>query len=289
MHCSEHIFEQVAEAYRRIRNTVRFMLTNLQDFDPATDALAPAQMRELDRWVLLRLNDVVKRMTQAFDNWDLHLFYHDLHGFCANDLSAFYLDVLKDTLYTSLPDSPERRSAQTALWHLLLAITKMCAPVLTFTADEVWQHCRKLDDRLPVSVQLADWPVVLDQFEDEPLRERWAQLLRIRRAVTGALERAKDGGVIDQPLSAEVTIRAPEQDLALLSSFGDQLSELFVVSAVEAKSQSERSKGLAVEVTLAAGGKCERCWLHSESVGSRPDHPTLCARCAQRVNIWPGP
>ncbi len=289
MHCSEHIFAQVAEAYRRIRNTVRFMLTNLGDFDPATDALAPAQMRELDRWILLRLNDLVKRMTRAFDNWDLHLFYHDLHGFCANDLSAFYLDVLKDTLYTSLPDSPDRRSAQTALWHLLLAITKMCAPVLTFTADEVWQHCRGLDDSLPVSVQLADWPAVVEQFEDEALRERWTQLLRIRRDVTGALERAKDDGDIDQPLSAQVTIYAPGSDLALLSSFGDQLSELFVVSAVEVKLQSERTEELAVEVMPAPGEKCDRCWLHSESVGTRPDHPTLCDRCAERVNNWPGP
>ncbi|GAF80538.1 unnamed protein product, partial [marine sediment metagenome] len=129
MHLTDEIFQQVADAYRRIRNTVRFLLANLRDFDPAADALAPEQMREIDRWALLRLNRVVKRMTEAFDRWDLHLFYHDVHGFCANDLSAFYLNVLKDTLYTDLPDSSARRSAQTALWQLLLALTKMTAPV----------------------------------------------------------------------------------------------------------------------------------------------------------------
>ncbi len=288
MHCSEHIFGQVAEAYRRIRNTVRFMLTNLQDFNPEADALAPAQMRELDRWILLRLNEIVERMTTAFDNWDWHLFYHDLHAFCATDLSAFYLDVLKDTLYTDLPDSPARRSAQTALWELLLALTKMIAPVLSFTADEVWQQCRKLDASLPASVQLADWPVVDEQFEDAQLRERWAQLLNVRRQVTSALEQAKDKGKIDQPLSAAVTIDAPEEELALLSSFGAQLKELFVVSSVAVRGHAGSDEELVVEVIQAPGEKCGRCWLRSESVGTQEGHPTLCTRCAKRVKLWRG-
>ncbi len=288
MHCSEHIFGQVAEAYRRIRNTARFMLTNLQDFDPASDAVAPTQMREVDRWILLQLNEVVARMTTAFDNWDLHLFYHDVHGFCANELSSFYLDVLKDTLYTDLPDSPARRSAQTALWRLLLALTKMMAPVLTFTADEIWQQCRQLDESLPLSVQLADWPEVDEQFADEELGARWEQLLRIRRQVTSALEQAKDNGEIDQPLSTAVTVCAPEHEAALLSSFGDELQELFVVSQARIAGQSNNSEEVRVEVRRAPGEKCERCWLVAESVGTRGDHPSLCARCAERVSNWPG-
>ncbi len=215
---SDEILARISEGYRRIRNTLRFLLGSIGDFSDS-DAVPYARLEEIDRWALHRFNKLVGRVRTAYDDYRFHVVYHSIYNFCAVDMSSFYLDVLKDTLYTSLPDSPDRRSAQTALWHLLLAITKMCAPVLTFTADEVWQHCRKRDGSLPISVQLADWPVVVEQFEDEALRERWAQLLRIRRDVTGALEQAKENGAIDQPLSAQVTICAPEQDLALL--FGE--------------------------------------------------------------------
>jgi len=288
MHYSEDILQQVAEAYRRIRNTARFMLANLQDFDPATDALAPEQMREIDRWALLRLNRVVRRMTEAFDRWDLHLFYHDVHGFCANDLSAFYLNVLKDTLYTDLPDSPARRSAQTALWQLLLAITKMIAPTLTFTADEIWEYCRAIDLSLPISAQLADWPRVDERFEDEELRTRWDRLMQIRTQVSAALEQAKESGEIDQPLTAAVTIYATEDEQQLLESFGDDLRMIFVVSAAQVRPLAEGMSELQVEVAQAHGEKCERCWLCDEDIGISPEHPTLCPRCAQRVNQWPG-
>ncbi len=287
MHLTAEIFEQVAEAYRRIRNTVRFLLANLQDFNPATDSCEPEQMREIDRWALLRLNRIVKRMTKAFDRWDLHLFYHDVHSFCANDLSAFYLNVRKDTLYTDLPNSSARRSAQTALWQLLLTLTKMMAPVLTFTADEIWQHCRDIDPSLPISVQLADWPQADERFEDEELGTRWERLLQIRTQVSAALERAKTNGQIDQPLSAAVTIYAPEDTRKLLKSLEDDLRMVFVVSATKVKPLAEGMDELQIEVTQARGKKCERCWLYDEGIGTDPDHPTLCPRCAQRVNQWP--
>lgn len=296
MHCSQHIFEQVAEAYRRMRNTLRFMLANVGDFDPHTDAVPPEKMREIDRWILMRLNHVIRRMTQAFDRWDLHLFYHDIHGFCATDLSAFYLDVLKDTLYTDLPDSLARRSAQTALWRLLLALTGMIAPALTFTADEVWQQCRQLDPNLPESVQLTDWPEPDEEFDDTDLEERWSRLLRIREQVNSALEQAKAAGEIDQPLEAYVAIRAPDEELKLLNSFADNLKEVFIVSQVEVHGydcgpgDSEKTRriveqigGLGVNVTQAPGEKCERCWMCSETVGTVAKHPTICRRCALRV------
>ena len=244
-------------------------------------------MREIDRWALLRLNQIIGRMTEAFDRWDLHLFYHDVHGFCAHTLSAVYLDVLKDTLYTDLPDSPARHSAQTALWRLLLVLTKMIAPVLTFTADEIWQHCRELDPSLPVSVQLTDWPDVDPSFEDEALDSRWQQLLEMRANVTAALEQAKDEGRIDQPLGAAVTIGAPEKQRQLLESYGEDLRMLFVVSQVDVQPLAEGSGQLQVEVAPALGEKCERCWLHDEDVGLLEAHPTLCPRCAERVSQWP--
>ncbi len=287
MHLTDEIFQQVADAYRRIRNTLRFLLANLQDFDPATDSQPSEQMREIDRWVLLRLNRIVRRMTEAFDRWDLHLFYHDVHGFCTNDLSAFYLNVLKDTLYTDLPDSPARRSAQTALWQLLLALTKMIAPVLTFTADEVWAYCRIIDPSLPVSVQLTDWPRQDERFEDEELARRWERLMQIRTHVSAALEQAKENGEIDQPLSAAVTIYASGDDQEILQSLGDDLRTIFVVSAAQVRPPAQGMNGLHIEVALAPGEKCERCWLYDENIGANPQYPTLCPRCAQRVDQWP--
>jgi len=222
-------------------------------------------------------------MTHAFDQWDLHLFYHDVHGFCATDLSAFYLDVLKDTLYTDLPDSPARRSAQTALWRLLLGITGMIAPVLTFTADEVWQECRKLDEKLPESIQLTDWPEPDARFDDADLQQRWNRLLRIREEVNRALEQVKAAGQIDQPLEADVSIYAPAEELKLLNSFPDTLKEILIVSEVEVDEQRPETNSLSVEVTTAAGDKCERCWMRSATVGTVAAHPTICRRCAQRV------
>ncbi len=289
MHCSPHIFQQVAEAYRRIRNTLRFMLTNVGDFDPHTDAVPSEKMREIDRWILMRLNHIIRRMTQAFDRWNLHLFYHDIHGFCATDLSAFYLDVLKDTLYTDLPDSLARRSAQTALWRLLLALTGMTASVLTFTADEVWQHLRKRDGSLPESVQLTDWPEPDEQFDDTDLEARWGRLLHIREQVNSALEQAKAAGEIDQPLEAHIAICARDEELRLLKSFADNLKEIFIVSQVGVYSQPDEAGELQVEATQAQGDKCERCWMRSETVGAVANHPTLCRRCAQRVERFTAP
>ncbi len=287
MYCTQDIFKQVADAYRRIRNTARFMLANLQDFDPRTDAVAPGEMLELDRWALMRTGQVVERMTRAFDNWDLHLFYHDVHGFCVTDLSAFYLDVLKDILYTSAPEAVERRSAQSAMWQILLALTKMMAPVLTFTAEEIWQECRKLDATLPESVQLADWPEA--PAADAELGRRWDRFLQMRDVVLAAIEEARKGGELDNPLEARVTIYTTPRTSEFLSTFGDFLPGLFIVSAVEVRPAEESPVALdefaemSAVATLATGEKCGRCWMRSDTVGQVSAHPEICARCAQRV------
>jgi isoleucyl-tRNA synthetase len=294
MFASDQIYEQVADAYRRIRNTCRFMLQNLADFDPQKDRVPYAEMREVDKWALSRLNWLVDRMTKAFDDWDWHLFYHDVHGFCATDLSAFYLDVLKDTLYTDLPDSTARRSAQTALWELLIAITKIMAPVLTYTADEIWKYCRELDGTLPLSVHLADWPTVDLRWQDEALASRWEGILGVRDEVLAALERAKNGGVVERPLDAQVDIYASESLRAALAAVSDDLAGLLIVSGVRVLADSERPEGLEqasesapegvwVAISPAAGEKCGRCWMRQETVGANDGHPTLCARCADRV------
>ncbi|NLO74019.1 MAG: isoleucine--tRNA ligase [candidate division WS1 bacterium] len=279
MFYSEAILEQVADAYRRIRNTLRFLLTNLQDFEPSTQSVGWEKLRELDRWALVQLGRLRGRVTEAFDNWDLHLYYHEVHSFCARELSAFYLDVLKDTLYTDLPDSAARRSAQTVMWQILQALTIMSAPVLTFTAEEVWQQARKLDPSLPLSVQMAYWPEASTDADPTWLA-RWDRLLEIREEVLLALEQAKAAGVVRKPLEAKVSLGANQQDLELLREYEEQLSELFIVSEVELR---ESAEGLGVSAERAEGEKCGRCWMRKPEVGREPDHPELCARCASRV------
>jgi isoleucyl-tRNA synthetase len=309
MFFSEAILEQVADAYRRIRNTLRFLLTNLQDFNPVTDSVPVEEMREIDRWALGKTADLVERVTRGFDDWDLHLFYHYLHAFCARELSAFYLDVLKDTLYTDLPDSPARRSAQTALWRILQALVIMSAPVLTFTAEEAWQQCRRLDESLPLSVQMADWPggptplppslkgggeerphprlplwaqtpLAGEVGADEDLMARWDRLMAIREQVMVALEEAKQVGAVKKPLEAHVQLRASGPDLELLRQYEPELPGLFIVSEV---SLEEAPGELAVEARAGQGEKCNRCWMRLPGVGSDQEYPDLCPRCAGRV------
>ncbi|MEN6345313.1 MAG: isoleucine--tRNA ligase [Armatimonadia bacterium] len=288
MFCTEDIFQQVADAYRRIRNTARFMLQNLQDFNPATDSVPEPEMREFDRWALMRMSQLAARMTAAFDEWDLHLFYHDLHAFCATDLSAIYLDVLKDNLYTNRADAPERRSAQTALWQMLLALTKMMAPVLTFTAEEIWQHCRKLDPELPESVQLADWPEPMPANEE--FAARWEKMLAVRGVVMASLEAARGAGDVENPIEARVDLYSDGPTRDFLRSFGDTLPSLFIVSAVElhdvadAPVEVAEHVGVAAVAKVAEGDKCPRCWTRSTTVGADTTYPELCARCAGRVS-----
>jgi len=287
MYCTEDIFKQVADAYRRIRNTARFMLANLQDFDPRKDAVAPGDMTELDRWAIMRTGQLAERMTRAFDNWDLHLFYHDLHGFCVTELSSFYLDVLKDILYTNVPSAHQRRSAQTAMWSILLDLTKMMAPVLTFTSEEIWQECRKLDARLPESVQLADWPT--PQAQAPELSERFDKLLQVRDVVLSAIEEARKAEAFDNPLEADVTLYATPEMQRFLGSFGDELAGLFIVSSVHTAPAEgsdvplDEFAGVGAVARLADGEKCARCWTRSVTVGEVELHPQICARCAARI------
>ncbi|MBU0609256.1 MAG: isoleucine--tRNA ligase, partial [Armatimonadetes bacterium] len=289
MYAAESIYEQVADAYKKIRFTCRFMLQNLADFDPATDAVAYADLLEVDRWALSRLHWLCGRMTEAFDNWSLHLFYHEVHAFCATDLSAFYLNVLKDRLYTELPGSQVRRSAQTALWEILMVLVKIIAPVLTFTSEEIWQHCRKLDERLPISVQLADWPEPPAQWREGALEERWGIVTQVRDGVLMVLEMLKKNGVCDNPQEATVKLQVPAEGAEALQKCSQgselQLATLMGVSSVTVETTEEPHlrmlpADVAANVSVLAtfgtfvatawrseGDKCGRCWMTLPSVG----------------------
>lgn len=280
---SDNILNQISEVYRKIRNTLRFLLGNLSDFDPAQDRVDPAAMNELDRFALLRLQRMIDRVVKAYDNYEFHTVYQAVHHFCAVEMSAFYLDILKDRLYASAPEDPARRAAQTVLYDALTAITKLIAPILPHTADEVWRYIPGTS--LP-SVQLAELPPVNEALLDEVLESKWEKFSALRDDVLKALEDARKEKRIGNSLSAAVHLYPDADTRQLLEGF-DALETLFIVSQVKvheagsaAPEGAHQFKGLAVQVALAEGEKCERCWIVTPEVGSDAEHPTICRRCS---------
>ncbi|VBB46208.1 isoleucyl-tRNA synthetase [uncultured Desulfatiglans sp.] len=285
---SEEILQRLTEAYRRIRNTCRFLIGNLYDFDPAVDRVPREDMAELDQWALHRLQDLSRRILKAYEDCEFHIVYHGLHNFCVLDLSSLYLDIIKDRLYTSPPRSQARRSAQTAMQIILDALVRLMAPVLSFTAEEIWQYLK--GDREP-SVH-ADCFAPLDEaFSNPDLAERWDRIMAVRREVTKALELARKEKRIGHSLDAVVTLGLGENLMELLSAYREELRSVFIVSEVQLASaadldsvpESEAVPGLRVLVGPSEQAKCERCWVHDASVGEADAHPTLCRRCLQAI------
>ncbi|NLY51111.1 MAG: isoleucine--tRNA ligase [Firmicutes bacterium] len=283
---SREILLQLAEVYRKIRNTARFLLGNLADFDPAKDTIPYSELEELDRWALLALARLTEKVTAAYENYEYHHLYHALHNFCAIDMSAFYLDVIKDRLYCSTPTARERRAAQTVLYEVLTTLVRLMAPVLTFTAEEIWEYVPD-DGTKEKSVQLTAWPEVKSEYLDVELESRWEQLLAVRAGVAKALEAARQEGLIGTSLRACVDLWFPQQlseTYTLLKKYEEFLPTLFIVSQVNlhgpedgAGSETKELEGFAGAgclVSLAAGEKCERCWMYHEGV-----EDGVCPRC----------
>ena len=282
---SEEILQRLTEAYRRIRNTCRFILGNLHDFDPASECVPYAQMHELDRWILHRLQDLTERVLKAYDRFEFHPVFHSLHNFCVLDLSSFYLDIIKDRLYVSSKKSSARKSAQTALQEILEALVRLMAPILSFTAEEIWQHMKNTA-RSP-SVHMETFMSVKEEYKDPALAERWESLLSVRKEVTKALEIERRERRIGHSLDAAVTLGLPENLFAALEPFQGQLRDLFIVSsvtlvsseAVDGGYESEDIKELKVLAKPSHDPKCERCWVHDATVGQDADQPGICERC----------
>ena len=281
----DEMLTRVTEAYRRIRNTFRFILGNISDFDPDADAVPYAEMDELDRFALHRLQEVLADVTAAYESYEFHKVYYGVHYYCSVDLSSFYLDILKDRLYASGRHSRERRSAQTALYEILSALIRMMAPILVHTAEEAWQAMPRWGLEPGIhkeeSVHLAHFPTVRQDWMDAGLAQRWARILEVRDRVLAALEEARQSGKIGKPLESKVTIAAPDELYALLEPYAGTLPAVMIVSQVAL----ERSQSGDIEVRVDApeGEKCARCWLVLQSVGSNADHPQLCNRCAAAI------
>src|SRR5256712_2035440 len=291
MRLSQEIRARNAEAYRKIRNTCRYLLGNLYDFDPRSHAVAPRDMEEIDRWALRQLNTVVAGVRSAYERYEFHLATQAIHRFSTVTLSALYLDVLKDRLYTSPPDARPRRSAQTALRLVLDALTRLMAPVLCFTAEEVWQTLRGSDARNAIeeSIHTLEFPRALDLPPDEGIDERWDRLLEVREVVLKSLEVARGEGRIGNSLEAHVLLEAEGGRFALLQRYAGFLADLFIVSevtlgrATTPADPSQQTPPLSVRVDRAQGTKCERCWHITTDVGRDSGFRTLCARCVRAV------
>ncbi|MGI6555529.1 MAG: isoleucine--tRNA ligase [Bacillota bacterium] len=288
---SDNIMKQMSEAYRKIRNTCRFLLGNLYDYKPGENDVSYGELLELDRWALLRLQRLVQKVTDAYNKYEFHRVYHDVHNFCVSDMSAFYLNILKDRLYISAADSIERRSAQTVMYSILETLVKLLAPVLAFTTEEIWTFMPKKEG-MPESVQLTDWPQVNQEYIDTELERKWEKIIEVREYVVDALEIARNEKQIRDSLEACIDLYAAEDLYKFLQPLEPELSTLFIVSQTHLHGPEEDVPGgatkeygdLVVKVSAAEGDKCERCWMYSDYVGKSNEHPTLCKRCEEIVS-----
>jgi isoleucyl-tRNA synthetase len=290
MRLSPEILTRSADAYRKIRNTCRYILGNLADFDPR-DARPLASLPEIDRWALLQFDAMRDRVVQAYEDYQFHVAMQTLHRFCTVTLSSQYLDILKDRLYTSLPSSPERRAAQTAIHRILDGVVRLMAPVLSFTAEETWQALRRRPESQPLegSIHVEEFPAASGVAADADLLARFDRLFEVREDVLKALEVARAAGTIGNGLEAEVTLEVPADLEPLLERHARDLPAIFIVSSValgaaaDGAHASARFPGLRVSVRPASGTKCERCWMVTPDVGSDAGWASLCARCARAV------
>ncbi len=282
---SQEILTHLIEAYRKIRNTCRFLLSNLYDFDAVQHRVPYDQLPELDRWALTRLGELIPRVRQAYEDFEFHTIFHALNNFCSVDLSAVYLDILKDRLYTFHKDAHERRSSQTVLYDVLVAMTKLMAPVLSFTAEEVW---RTLSTQMPglsaaKSVHLAAFPESDPSWRNPELTARWEELLAHRSRVQGVLEESRREKTIGSSLEAHVRIEADAETFRFLQRYEPDLSTIFIVSKVTLVQSVGGREPVRVTVSKSQAGKCERCWNYREAVGTDAAHPTLCDRCLEAI------
>jgi isoleucyl-tRNA synthetase len=279
---SPTILTRLVEAYRKLRNTFRYMLGNLSDFTPQQDGVAAEEMHEIDQWILVRAEDLTARCRAWYKNFEFHKVYHAVYAFATVDLSSIYFDVLKDRLYTSAKKSKARRSAQSALYRLLDALVRLLAPIVSFTAEEVWTHMNREGS---VHTAYFPEPSELTAGLGDAARKRaanWDRLIEVRDLVLKSLEAARNDKLIGAPLEARLRLSAPTDLLPLLEQYAWELPGLFIVSQVDLEPAPANALGVSVE--RAGGQKCERCWKYTSDVGADPRFPTVCSSCAGSID-----
>ena len=278
---SQDILKQLSDAYRKIRNTARFILSNLGDFNPDTDSVSVEKLDGIDKWAMARMDEIIEKCKAAYDKFDFHIVYSTMRDFCTIDLSNFYLDILKDRLYVEKADSESRRAAQTVIYNILRTMTLYLAPVISFTAEEIWGYMPRSEKDDAESVFFNRMPEKSGVSADEEFMEKWEKIDELRDIVNKALEEARGQKLIGKSLEAKVTLNCGRDWYEFAKSVESDLVSAFIVSAVDV--EKSEFDGVNVKVEVAPGEKCERCWTHSDTVGKCAEHPTLCARCAEIV------
>ena len=277
---SDNIIKQVTEVYRKLRNTARYMLGNLSDYNP-DKPVAYKDLLEIDKWALTRLNKLIRSCTKAYDEYSFHDAYHAVNQFCVVDMSAIYLDVIKDRLYTFKADSLDRRAAQTTMYEILSALVRILAPMTCFTAEEIWKYMPHKKGENKESVMLEYYPKANPEYDDEKLAKEWDELIKVKDVVAKELELARADKKIGLSLQAAVVVNAPKESFKFLKSKEALLQDLCIVS--DLKVEESKSKEVTAEVSEAEGEKCERCWMISKTVGLNKLHPTICKKCSDNL------
>lgn len=286
---SNDILKQLSEVYRKIRNTERFILGNLYDFDPEKDSVSFDSLTELDKWACYALDSLIEKTVSAYDSFDFHVIFHSVYNFCVVDMSSFYLDIIKDRLYVEKADSVSRRAAQTVIYKILNTIIKLIAPIIPFTSEEAWSYVKHTADENDYSVFFNDFPKAEGLIPSEEFVDKWDKIIALRNDVQKALELARADKTIGASLEAFVTIYADTETAAFIKQIPD-FSQLCIVSKLAVTDENApdgvfigENTGIGVSVSKAEGEKCQRCWAYTGDVGCESDHPTLCKRCADII------
>ena len=282
---SKNIIKQVTEVYRKIRNTARYILGNINDFD-VENPVPYEDLLEIDKWALAKLNKLIKDCTASYDKYEFHGAYQAVNQFCVVDMSAFYLDIIKDRLYTSKADSLERRAAQTTMYEILSSLVRILAPMTCFTAEEIWKFMPHRKDDNVESVMLNYYPKINSKFENDAILLKWSRLIKVKDLVSKKLEEARANKDIGLSLEAKVSLFAEGEEYDFLKDKTDLLKDIFIVSSVEItenRRNADEEVGIGVKVEKADGEKCARCWSYSETVGKNKIYPTICARCIENL------
>ena len=282
---SKPILSQLSDAYKKIRNTARFILGNLgngEGFNPDTDCVSYDKLTELDKWAMMKLDALIDKVNEGYNAFDFHIAFHAIHNFCVIDMSNFYLDIIKDRLYCEKENSELRRAAQTTMYKILSAIARLSAPIISFTAEEIWGFMPHSSDDDKESVFLNQMPEKSGIELNNEFVEKWNFIYSTREAVNKVLEDARNAKTIGKSLEAQIVIHASGDDYEKYNTLAEQLTEILIVSGVTVeKTDGETS----FEVVKAEGEKCERCWCYSKYVGTSHEHPTLCQRCVIAVEV----
>ena len=280
---SDDILKQISEVYRKIRNTARYILGNTYDYNPA-EPVPYENLQEIDKWALTKLNKLVKNCTKNYDTYNFSGCYRDINTFCVQDMSTFYLDIIKDRLYTSKTDSIERKAAQTTMYIILDALVRILAPMTSFTAEEIWKAMKHKENEELESVMLANYPKANDQYDNEELESKWEKIIKLKELVAKELEVARTDKIIGHSLNAKVTIYADGNEYKFLQENLELLRTVFIISDLEILENSRKDeKKLGIKVEQAEGEKCERCWMYSTTVGEDKENPTICHRCSEAL------